>query len=151
MQWNGFSADIRMKVTGCIWVRRQLRITTVSQSSWWICHFLLQRIFPTQGSSPCLLHCRQVLYPCATWEGPPIMMNLNCPCPRGRCECQAAERFPEWNGKYVYSTMENTCFVKTWLYQTFPLASYWDFKLWNFHHASIPPHSLRLYPLITWA
>ena len=27
------------------------------------CHFLLQRIFPTQGSNPGLLHCRQLLYP----------------------------------------------------------------------------------------
>ena len=27
------------------------------------CHFLLQGIFPTQGSSPGLLHCRQMLYP----------------------------------------------------------------------------------------
>ena len=26
------------------------------------CHFLLQGIFPTQGSNPGLLHCRQVLY-----------------------------------------------------------------------------------------
>ena len=26
------------------------------------CHFLLQGIFPTQGSSPGLLHCRQILY-----------------------------------------------------------------------------------------
>ena len=26
------------------------------------CHFLLQEIFPTQGSNPCLLHCRQILY-----------------------------------------------------------------------------------------
>ena len=26
------------------------------------CHFLLQRIFPTQGSNPGLLHCRQMLY-----------------------------------------------------------------------------------------
>ena len=26
------------------------------------CHFLLQRIFPTQGSNPGLLHCRQTLY-----------------------------------------------------------------------------------------
>ena len=25
------------------------------------CHFLLQEIFPTQGSSLCLLHCRQIL------------------------------------------------------------------------------------------
>ena len=26
------------------------------------CHFLLQRLFPTQGSNPGLLHCRQTLY-----------------------------------------------------------------------------------------
>ena len=26
------------------------------------CHALLQRIFPTQGSNPGLLHCRQTLY-----------------------------------------------------------------------------------------
>ena len=26
------------------------------------CHFLLQRIFPTQGSKSGLLHCRQILY-----------------------------------------------------------------------------------------
>ena len=27
------------------------------------CHFLLQRIFPTQGSNLGLPHCRQMLYP----------------------------------------------------------------------------------------
>ena len=27
------------------------------------CHFLLQRIFPTQGSNPGLPHCRQTLLP----------------------------------------------------------------------------------------
>jgi len=26
------------------------------------CHFLLQKIFPTQGSNPGLPHCRQMLY-----------------------------------------------------------------------------------------
>ena len=26
------------------------------------CHFLLQGIFPTQGSNPGLPHCRQILY-----------------------------------------------------------------------------------------
>ena len=26
------------------------------------CHALLQEIFPTQGSNPSLLHCRQILY-----------------------------------------------------------------------------------------
>ena len=32
------------------------------------CHFLHQRIFPTQGSNPCLLHCRLILYHRATKE-----------------------------------------------------------------------------------
>ena len=31
------------------------------------CHFLLQRIFPTQGSSPGLLHCKQMLLPSEPW------------------------------------------------------------------------------------
>ena len=39
------------------------------------CHSLLQRIFPTQGSNPGLLHCRQTLY-CVShnraWEGKKI-------------------------------------------------------------------------------
>ena len=31
------------------------------------CHFLLQRIFPSQGSNPGLLHCRQTLYRLNYW------------------------------------------------------------------------------------
>ena len=31
-------------------------------------HFLLQGIFSTQRSNPRFLHCRQFLYPWATWE-----------------------------------------------------------------------------------
>ena len=32
------------------------------------CHFLLQGIFPVQGSNPGLLHCRQMLY-CLSHQG----------------------------------------------------------------------------------
>ena len=32
------------------------------------CQFLLQGIFPTQGSNPCLPHCRQILYHLTTRE-----------------------------------------------------------------------------------
>ena len=35
------------------------------------CHFLLQGIFPTQGSNPCLLLGRWIRYHLATWEVPP--------------------------------------------------------------------------------
>ena len=33
------------------------------QEYWSRCHFLLQRIFQTQGLNPSLPHCRQMLYP----------------------------------------------------------------------------------------
>ena len=41
------------------------------------CHFLLQGIFPTQGSNPCLLRCRQILYR-LSYKGSPrqsILLN----------------------------------------------------------------------------
>ena len=40
------------------------------------CHFLLQGIFPTQGSNPGLPHCRQMLY-CLSHQGSPIRQLLN--------------------------------------------------------------------------
>ena len=36
------------------------------------CHFLLQGIFPTQGSNLGLLHCRQTLY-CLSHQGNPVI------------------------------------------------------------------------------
>ena len=38
------------------------------------CRFLLQGIFPTQGSNPGLSHCRQTLY-CLSHQGSPTRMN----------------------------------------------------------------------------
>ena len=38
-------------------------------------HFLLQGIFPTQGSNPGLLHCRQILY-CLSHQGSPYLAKL---------------------------------------------------------------------------
>ena len=37
------------------------------------CHFLLQGIFPTQGSNPGLLHCRQLLYCPSHQRSPKIL------------------------------------------------------------------------------
>ena len=36
----------------------------------WVCHSLLQGIFPTQGSNPGLLHGRQILYSVSHQESP---------------------------------------------------------------------------------
>ena len=53
------------------------------------CHFLLQGIFPSQGSHPGLLHCRRILY-CLSHQGSPCMslkrrsqnlnLSLSCVC-----------------------------------------------------------------------
>ena len=37
------------------------------------CHFLLQGIFPAQGSNPGLLHCRQILY-WVSYKGSPLLL-----------------------------------------------------------------------------
>ena len=46
-----------------LWPTRLLRPWNFPDKSTGVgCHFLLQGIFPTQGSNPGLLHCRQTLY-----------------------------------------------------------------------------------------
>ena len=45
------------------------------------CYFLLQGIFLTQGSSPCLLQLllgRQILYHCVTWEASNKCLREEC-------------------------------------------------------------------------
>ena len=44
---------------------------------------LLQRIFPTQGSSPGLLHCRQILYQLSHQGSPRILEWVACPFSKG--------------------------------------------------------------------
>ena len=41
------------------------------------CHFLLQEIFPTQGSNPGLLHCRQIFFFPPEPPGKPKSMRLD--------------------------------------------------------------------------
>ena len=40
------------------------------------CHFLLQRIFPTQGLNPGFLHCRQTLYHLSNQGNPWLKQHL---------------------------------------------------------------------------
>ena len=64
---------------GCSYLVTELRLTLCGSMDWsppgssthenspgknagMGCHALLQGIFPTQESNPCLLHCRQILY-----------------------------------------------------------------------------------------
>ena len=60
------------------------------------CHFLLQGIFPSQGSHPGLLYCRRILY-CLNHQGSPCVslkrrslnlnLSLSCVC----FECSVAQ------------------------------------------------------------
>ena len=47
------------------------------------CHALLQGIFPTQGSNPGLLHCRQILYRLSHQGSPRILEWVTYPFSRG--------------------------------------------------------------------
>ena len=49
------------------------------------CHFFLQGIFPTQGSNPGLLHCRQILYHLSHQGSPPSPSRGMQPTPDPRC------------------------------------------------------------------
>ena len=56
--------------TACMWIGRvwffvtpwTIQSVEFSRPEYWSSHSLLQGIFPTQGSNPGLLHCRQILY-----------------------------------------------------------------------------------------
>ena len=49
----------------------------------WVCHALLQGIFPTQGLNPGLLHCGQILY-CLSHQGSlRILEWVACPFSSG--------------------------------------------------------------------
>ena len=43
------------------------------------CHSLLQRIFLTQGLTPGLLHCRQILYHLSHQGSPEFFSEVECP------------------------------------------------------------------------
>ena len=47
----------------------------------WVCHFLLQGIFATQGLNLCVLHCRRILYWLSYQGSPdqsPVMLIFRC-------------------------------------------------------------------------
>ena len=59
------------------------------------CHLLLQGIFPTQGSNPGLLHCRQILYRLSHQGGPGSVGGEEPSC---RCRRPGRQRFDPWAG-----------------------------------------------------
>ena len=62
-KWKSFS-QVQLFATPIVHEILQARILE------WVNHSLLQGIFPTQGSNPGLLHCRQILYQLSHRETP---------------------------------------------------------------------------------
>ena len=68
------------------------------------CQALLQGIFPTQGSNPILLHCRQILYHLSHQASPRILEWVSYPFSRGSFQprnrtgvsCLAEGFFTSW-------------------------------------------------------
>ena len=68
------------------------------------CHFLLQRIFPTQRSNLCLLHCRRILYQLSQkgsprileWVAYPFSSRSSQPRNQTRISCIAGRFFTNW-------------------------------------------------------
>ena len=68
------------------------------------CHFLLQGIFPTQGSNPCLPHCTQILYQLSHQGSPRLLEWVVYPFSGGTCQprnwsgvfCLAGGFFTSW-------------------------------------------------------
>ena len=78
------------------------------------CHALLQGIFPTQGSNPGLLHCRQILYHLSLQGSPsPLHTHLQV------ANCQRRERVFACSIMYVRSpvwqTLSHACILCNWL------------------------------------
>ena len=57
----------------------QARVEWVAISTGVGCHFLLQGIFPTQGSNPGLLHCTQILYHLSHQQTPKSFLSETFP------------------------------------------------------------------------
>ena len=76
------------------------------------CHAPLQRIFPTQGSNPGLLHCRWILYHLSHQGSPRILEWVAYPFSRGSSQlrnqtgvsCPASRFFTSWAAGEAHSS-----------------------------------------------
>ena len=77
------------------------------------CHFLLQGIFPTQGTNSGLLHCKQILYQLSHKGSPRIMVwvaysfsrRSSRPRNQTRVSCIAGGFFTSWATREAWSDL----------------------------------------------
>ena len=89
------------------------------------CHALLQGIFPTQGSSPDLPHCRWILYQLSHQGNPRILEWVACPLSRRSSWprnwtgvfCIAGRFFASWGSReaYIFISSLNLCSSPQWV------------------------------------
>ena len=70
------------------------------------CHSLLEGIFPTQGSNPGLLHCRQILYH-LSYQGSPLYVYVQSSIFHNTQKIEAIQMFikgltDKWDMVYLY-------------------------------------------------
>ena len=74
------------------------------------CHFLLQEIFPTQGSNPGLPHCRQLLYHLNHQGGPYIYLPISVtPSGHPRADFKTRELQSRWLGNTHRLLLPHPC------------------------------------------
>ena len=83
------------------------------------CHTLFQQIFPTQGSNPGLLHCRQILY-CLRHQGSPIISDVSI---------------------FSCAFWPSVCLLWRNVHLDLPTPFFWP------HHDQFPNQGQNLYPL----
>ena len=79
------------------------------------CHALLQRIFPTLGSNPCLLHCRRILYQISHQRSPArLLAKVAQSC---LTLCDPMDYAVPWNSPGQYTGVGSLPLLQ-WIFQT---------------------------------
>ena len=103
------------------------------------CHFLLQGIFPSQGSNLHLLLDRSILYHWVTWEALPTPVFLYKPV-AGTSTHSLSSHLPPWWGRLLKSQLNLNCtretsLVDQWLRVHLPMQGTWVLPLvWKIPH-----------------
>ena len=99
-----------------------------------VCHFLLQYIFPTQGSNPSLPHCKWILYHLTHQGSPRILESVAYPFSRVSSQprnqiwvsCIAGRFFTSWDSREDYGNYNSLLFTLN-----LPLLNIWHLCLLN--------------------
>ena len=100
------------------------------------CHALLQGIFPTQGSNPGLLHCRQTVYHLNQQGSPRTLQWVAYPFSSGSSQprnwtgvsCIAGRVFTSWATREAHMTFHITALLR---YNSQTYCTFYPFEVYN--------------------